>query len=57
MFSHFSFVLVCKNTCGVYARGGTGLLATSMHVLRLTGEHEIPEERELVDDNGWHLKT
>ena len=33
------------------------MLATSMHVLRLTGEHEIPEVRELVDDNDRQLET
>ena len=57
VFSDFPFILVCKNTGGVCARGGTGLLSTSMHVLRLTGEHEIPEKRELVDDNDRHLET
>ena len=57
VFSDFAFILVCKNTGGVCARGGTSLLAASVHVLRLTGEHEIPEERELVDNNDRHLET
>ena len=57
VFSDFPFILVCKNTGGVCARGSTGLLSTSMHVLRLTCEHEIPEKRELVDDNDRHLET
>ena len=56
-FSELSFIMVCKKTGGVCVRGGTGLLSTSMHVLRLTCEHEIPEIRELVDDNDWHLET
>ena len=33
------------------------LLATSGNVLHLTGDHEIPEERELVDDNDRHLEA
>ena len=57
VFWDFPFILVCKNTGGVCVRGGTGLLSTSMHVLRLTCEHEIPEKRELVDDNDRHLET
>ena len=56
MFSDFPFILVCKNTGGVCARGGTSLLL-SMYVLRLTCEHEIPEKRELVDDNHRHWET
>ena len=52
-------ILVCKNTGVVCTRGSTGLLSTSMRVLLLTvgGEHEIPEKRELVDDNDRHLET
>ena len=55
--SGIPFVMVCKNTGGVCAREGTGLLTTSMHVLCLTGEHEIPERGELVDDNDRHFET
>ena len=55
VLSHFPFILIWKNTGDVCARLGTVRLATSMHVLRLTGEHEIPEERELVNDNHRHL--
>ena len=57
VFWDFLFILVCKNTGGVCARGGTGLLSTSMYVFRLACEHEIPEKRELVDDNDRHLET
>ena len=57
VFSDFPFVLVCTNTGGVCVQGGTALLATSMHVLRLTREHESPEKRELVDGNDRHLET
>ena len=57
VFCDISFILVCNNTGGVCARAGTGLLPTSMHVPRLTCEHEIPEKRELVDDNDRHIET
>ena len=32
-------------------------LTTSTLIPRLTGEHEIPEKRELVDDPDRHLQT
>ena len=57
MFWDFPFILVCKNTRGVCARGGIGRLSTSMHIPRLTCEHEIPEIRELVHDSNRHLET
>ena len=57
VFSGSSFIPVCKNIGSVCALGSTGLLSTTMHVLRLTGEHEIPEKRELVDDNNRHVET
>ena len=57
MFSDFPFVLVCTNTGGVCARGCRSELATNLLILRLTGEHEIPEKRELVDDPDCHLQA
>ena len=33
------------------------MLTTSMIILHLTGEHEVPEKRELVDVNERHLQT
>ena len=56
-FSDFALVSVCKNTGGICAQGDTSLLATSMHVPHLTGEHEITEKRELVDDNDRHIEA
>ena len=58
VFRDFHFIPVCKSTGGVCARGATGLMSTGMHGLCLTiGEHEIPEKRELVDDNDRYLET
>ena len=57
VLSNSPFILIWKNTGDMCARLGTVRLATGMHVLRLTGEHEIPEIRELVDDNDRHLET
>ena len=48
------FILVCKNTGGMWAQG---VLSTSMRVPRLTCEHEIPEIGELVDDDDRHFET
>ena len=56
-FSDNSFALIYKHTCGVWALGGKSLLATAVFILHLTGDHKIPEIRELVDDNDRHLHT
>ena len=56
-FSDISFDLIYKHTGGVCARGGRGQLATSIPILHLTGEHEIPEIRELVYNIERYLHT
>ena len=57
MFPDINFALICK-TQAVRARGETEVCWQPVILVpHLTGEHEIPEKRELVDDNERHLQT
>ena len=53
----WDFVIIGATLQTVCTRGCRSLLATSILILRLTGEHEIPEIRELVDDIDRHLQA
>ena len=50
----YSLRLDLQNTQAVCARS---LLATSVLILHLTGEHKIPEIRKLIDGSDRHLHT
>ena len=56
-FSNICFALICKTHRRFVPEELEVYWQPVYSFYILTGEHEIPEKRELVDDNDRHLQT